>query len=65
VTAVAEPRARPQPSTLTRLRGWFRNPWGKPRALAIITWVYILWSIVPVLIAVHGLGRLLGSLVLG
>jgi spermidine/putrescine transport system permease protein len=53
VTAGAEPRARPQPSTLTRLRGWFRNPWGKPRFLRLVTWAYILWSIVPVLIAVQ------------
>jgi spermidine/putrescine transport system permease protein len=29
-----------------------RNPWGKPRFLALITGVYILWSVVPVLIAV-------------
>jgi spermidine/putrescine transport system permease protein len=53
VTAVAELRARPQTSTSTRLRGWFRNPWGKPRFLRIVTWAYILWSIVPVLIAVQ------------
>ncbi|HSD23229.1 MAG TPA: hypothetical protein VLB79_02780, partial [Solirubrobacterales bacterium] len=31
---------------------WFRNPWGKPRFLPIVTWAYILWSIVPVGIAV-------------
>jgi len=31
---------------------WFKNPWGKPRALKLITWVYLLWSIVPVSIAV-------------
>jgi spermidine/putrescine transport system permease protein len=31
---------------------WLRNPWGKPRALAVITGLYILWSIVPVAIAV-------------
>ncbi len=62
MTDVAEPRARPQPSTsrsrpqpsaLTRLRGWSRNPWGKPRFLVAVTWAYILWSIVPVLIAVQ------------
>src|SRR5207342_71191 len=59
VSTVAEPRARPQrprarpqPSTLARLRGWFRNPWGKPRFLVVFTWGYIIWSIVPVLIAV-------------
>jgi spermidine/putrescine transport system permease protein len=29
-----------------------RNPWGKPRFLALITVLYILWSIIPVAIAV-------------
>jgi spermidine/putrescine transport system permease protein len=32
---------------------WFRNPWGRPRALAAVTWAYIAWSIVPVLIAIQ------------
>jgi spermidine/putrescine transport system permease protein len=31
---------------------WLRNPWGKPRWLAIITFGYILWSILPVGIAI-------------
>jgi spermidine/putrescine transport system permease protein len=53
VTAVAEPRAQTQPSAFVRLRGWIRNPWGKPRFLVVFTWAYILWSIVPVLIAVQ------------
>ena len=53
MTAVAERRTAPQFSTVTRLRGWFRNPWGKPRFLVLVTWAYILWSIVPVLIAVQ------------
>ncbi len=53
MTAVAEPRARPRPSTFTRIRGWLRNPWGKPRFLVVFTWAYIAWSIVPVLIAVQ------------
>jgi spermidine/putrescine transport system permease protein len=29
-----------------------RNPWGKPRALLVVTALYILWSIVPVAIAI-------------
>jgi spermidine/putrescine transport system permease protein len=37
---------------LKRLRDWFANPWGQPRALGTITWLYMVWSIVPVLIAV-------------
>jgi spermidine/putrescine transport system permease protein len=31
---------------------WLRNPWGRPRFLALITIVYIFWSIVPVAIAI-------------
>ena len=30
-----------------------RDPWGRPRGLAIITWIYIAWSIVPVLLAIR------------
>ncbi|MGZ5214618.1 MAG: ABC transporter permease [Actinomycetota bacterium] len=32
--------------------GWLRDPWRKPRFLEAITWGYLLWSIVPVVIAV-------------
>ena len=32
--------------------GWLNNPWRKPRFLEAITWGYLLWSIVPVIIAV-------------
>ena len=32
--------------------GWLRNPWGKPRMLAFVTGAYIVWSIVPVGIAI-------------
>ncbi len=31
---------------------WLRNPWGRPRFLPAVTILYILWSIVPVAIAV-------------
>jgi spermidine/putrescine transport system permease protein len=31
---------------------WLRNPWGRPRWLLVITILYILWSILPVAIAV-------------
>jgi spermidine/putrescine transport system permease protein len=53
VTAVAEQRPSAGFSTAARLRGWLRNPWGKPRFLVVVTWAYIVWSIVPVLIAVQ------------
>ncbi len=31
----------------------WRNPWRRPYILATITWLYILWSLLPVLIAVQ------------
>ncbi len=37
---------------LTRLRVWWINPWGQPRFLIIFTWAYVLWSLVPVAVAV-------------
>ncbi len=39
------PRAR-------RVRDWLSNPWGKPRFLAVFTLLYLLWSLLPVVIAV-------------
>jgi spermidine/putrescine transport system permease protein len=35
-----------------RLRTWWSNPWGRPRFLVIFTWAYVLWSLVPVAVAV-------------
>ncbi len=31
---------------------WWRNPWRKPRVLASVTWIYLAWSLLPVLIAI-------------
>ena len=31
---------------------WLRNPWGRPRWLGVVTVLYILWSILPVAIAI-------------
>jgi spermidine/putrescine transport system permease protein len=31
---------------------WLRNPWGRPRGLVVVTAAYVLWSILPVLIAI-------------
>lgn len=36
-----------------RFSEWFADPFRKPRALAAITWLYILWSLLPVLIAIR------------
>jgi spermidine/putrescine transport system permease protein len=32
--------------------GWWRNPWRRPHLLATATWVYLAWSLLPVLIAI-------------
>jgi spermidine/putrescine transport system permease protein len=50
VSDVALPAAKAEPTT-RRWRG--RNPWAPPRFLKWFTWAYILWSIVPVLIAIQ------------
>jgi spermidine/putrescine transport system permease protein len=34
------------------VRDWLANPWGQPRTLGVVTWVYMAWSIVPVVIAI-------------
>ena len=31
---------------------WLRNPWGRPRVLAAVTILYIIWSVLPVVIAI-------------
>ena len=38
---------------MTRIREWWSNPWGKPRFLALFTMLYLVWSIVPILIAIR------------
>ncbi len=30
-----------------------RDPWGHPRGLALATWVYIIWSLAPVILAIR------------
>jgi spermidine/putrescine transport system permease protein len=53
VTTLAQRRPAREFSTVARLRGWLGNPWGRPRFLVLLTWGYIVWSIVPVLIAIQ------------
>lgn len=54
-SAIGKParRTRSPQSLVARIRGWWSNPWGKPRFLVAFTWLYIAWSIVPVLIAIQ------------
>jgi spermidine/putrescine transport system permease protein len=42
---------RPTP-LLGRVRQRLSNPWGKPRFLSLWTWLFIVWSLAPVVIAV-------------
>jgi spermidine/putrescine transport system permease protein len=49
-TATSVPASTAQRATL---RERVSNPWGRPRFLAITTWVYILWSLLPVLLAIR------------
>jgi spermidine/putrescine transport system permease protein len=30
-----------------------RDPWGHPRGLALVTWIYIIWSLAPVILAIR------------
>jgi spermidine/putrescine transport system permease protein len=47
---VPVPKA-PLTSSRTPL-GWWRNPWRRPHILATATWLYLAWSLLPVLIAI-------------
>lgn len=38
---------------ISNLRSFFTNPWGRPRYLPLVTGLYVLWSIVPVAIAIQ------------
>jgi len=45
-----------------RLPARLRNPWGQPRFLVLVTWLYIAWALLPVLVAMlfsfnHGRSR--------
>ncbi|MBV9943609.1 MAG: ABC transporter permease [Solirubrobacterales bacterium] len=36
---------------IARLSTKLRNPWGKPRFLVLVTWLYLAWALLPVLVA--------------
>jgi spermidine/putrescine transport system permease protein len=44
--------ARPPAVRPSRWPTWLTNPWGRPRFLALTTWVYIAWALLPVLAAI-------------
>lgn len=54
--AAAQVGARDKPAgrpLARRAWDWLANPWGRPRFLALWAWIYMVWSIVPVLIAIQ------------
>lgn len=54
MSSLAERRPKAdQTSSLRLVRTWFSNPWARPRFLPVVTWLYVLWSIVPVIIAIQ------------
>jgi spermidine/putrescine transport system permease protein len=56
VTATDVRRETPAAPGVQKKKRWvppWRNPWRKPYLLAALTWAYILWSLLPVLIAVQ------------
>jgi spermidine/putrescine transport system permease protein len=52
VETATAPRAMDR-SIPQRMRAWWSNPWGRPRFLPVFVWAYIVWSLVPVLIAIQ------------
>lgn len=38
---------------MRRVRTWLANPWGRPRWLVLVTLAYLVWSIVPLLVAIR------------
>ena len=49
-SVLSSPRARP---LARRALDWIGNPWGKPRFLVLITWLYVGVSLLPVLVAIQ------------
>jgi spermidine/putrescine transport system permease protein len=40
-------------SAFRRACDWIANPWGRPRFLVLVTWAYVLVSILPVVVAIR------------
>lgn len=53
INAVGVQRAFDQPEQPAPRRLPWRNPWRRPYVLSAVTWLYILWTLIPVLIAVQ------------
>jgi spermidine/putrescine transport system permease protein len=42
-----------EPNLMRRISTWAANPWGKPRFMILVTWAYVILSIVPVIVAIQ------------
>jgi spermidine/putrescine transport system permease protein len=49
LTAQTEPISRARRGFARR---WLGNPWRKPAILATVTWVYLAWSLIPLVVAI-------------
>jgi spermidine/putrescine transport system permease protein len=53
VDLAQSPESVDTPTVWRRVRTWVTNPWGQPRFLTGFTWIYIIWCLIPVLIAIQ------------
>jgi spermidine/putrescine transport system permease protein len=53
VDVAGQPESVETPTAWRRVRNYVANPWGRPRFLTAFTWFYIIWCLIPVLIAVQ------------
>ncbi len=52
-STISRPRTHDRPSAWRRFRGWLANPWGHHRLSATATWLYVVWSLTPLVIAIQ------------
>jgi spermidine/putrescine transport system permease protein len=53
VETARSPEPVESPSVWLQVRTWVINPWARPRFLTAFTWFYIIWCLIPVLIAIQ------------
>jgi len=53
VETARSPKSVGSPSVWRQVRTWVINPWARPRFLTVFTWFYIIWCLIPVLIAIQ------------
>lgn len=53
VSRIGESKLCAEPTVTKKVSAWLFSPWGTPRSLVVVTWIYILVSIVPVIVAIQ------------